>query len=77
MASERHVKLFRIGRNRVVRSPRAFELPGKDAIMRKEDDRLILEAAPAKPPLAILAALAPLDDAVAPIADLPLDPVEL
>ncbi len=40
---ERHVKLFKNGRNQVVRIPRGFELPGKDAIMRKEGDRLIIE----------------------------------
>ena len=43
---ERHVKLFRNGRNQAVRIPREFELPGTYAIMRKEGDRLILEPAP-------------------------------
>jgi antitoxin VapB len=43
---ERHVKLFRNGRNQSVRIPREFELQGTDAIMRKEGDRLILEPAP-------------------------------
>ena len=42
---ERHVKLFRNGRNQAVRIPREFELPGTDAIMHKEGDRLILELA--------------------------------
>jgi predicted nucleic acid-binding protein len=31
---ERHVKLFKNGRNQAVRIPREFELPGEDAIMR-------------------------------------------
>ena len=43
---ERHVKLFKNGRNQAVRIPREFELPGEDAIMRKEGDRLIIEPAP-------------------------------
>ena len=43
MGAERHVKLFRNGRNQAVRIPREFELPGEDAVMRKEGDRLILE----------------------------------
>jgi virulence-associated protein VagC len=40
---ERHVKLFKNGRNQAVRIPREFELPGEDAIMRKEGERLIIE----------------------------------
>jgi antitoxin VapB len=43
MGAERHVKLFRNGRNQAVRIPREFELPGDDAIMRKEGDRLVIE----------------------------------
>ncbi len=45
LASERHVRLFKNGRNQAVRIPREFELPGEDAIMRKEGDRLIIELA--------------------------------
>ncbi|EQD50283.1 virulence-associated protein VapB-like protein, partial [mine drainage metagenome] len=48
MFPERHVKLFRNGRNQTVRIPREFELPGKDAIMRKESERLIIEPMPPK-----------------------------
>jgi len=40
---EREVKLFRNGRNQAVRIPVEFELPGNEAIMRKEGDRLIIE----------------------------------
>lgn len=43
MASERHVKFFRNGRNQAVRIPREFELPGDGGIMRKEGDRLVIE----------------------------------
>jgi antitoxin VapB len=39
----REVKLFRNGRNQAVRIPVEFELPGNEAIMRKEGDRLIIE----------------------------------
>lgn len=46
MGAERHVKLFRNGRNQAVRIPREFELPGEDAVMRKDGDTLII--APAK-----------------------------
>lgn len=48
MGAERHVKLFRNGRNQAVRIPREFELPGDDAVMRKDGDRLILEPAARK-----------------------------
>jgi antitoxin VapB len=74
---ERHVKLFKNGRNQAVRIPREFELPGEDAIMRKEGERLIIEPASPKSLLALLATLEPLDEELPPVHDLPLDPVEL
>ena len=77
MIPERHVKLFKNGRNQAVRIPREFEFSGEDAIMRKEGDRLIIEPAPPKSLLAVLAALTPLRDDFPPIQDLPPDPVEL
>ena len=39
----KRVSLFRNGRNQAVRIPREFELPGKEAIMRSEDGRLVIE----------------------------------
>ena len=45
MGDERHVRLFKNGRNQAVRIPVEFELPGDEAIMRKEGDRLIIEPA--------------------------------
>ena len=77
VTTERHVKLFKNGRNQAVRIPREFELPGEDAIMRKEGDRLIIEPAPPKSLLAVLATLTPLDEDFPPIPELALDPVEL
>ena len=74
---ERHVKIFKNGRNQAVRIPREFELPGEDAIMRKDGARLIIEPAPPRSLLAVLATLEPLDEEIAPIVDLPLEPVEL
>jgi antitoxin VapB len=74
---ERHVKLFRNGRNQAVRIPREFELPGEDAIIRKDGERLIIEAAPPRSLLALLATLAPLKEEFPPIADPAPDPVEL
>ena len=41
-AQERHVKLFRNGRNQAVRIPIEFELAGSDAIMRREGESLVI-----------------------------------
>ncbi len=75
MFPERHVKLFKNGRNQAVRIPREFELPGEDAIMRKEGDRLIIELAPPKSLLGLLATMTPLEEDFPPIPDPPPDPV--
>jgi antitoxin VapB len=77
MIPERHVKLFKNGRNQAVRIPREFELPGEDAIMRKDGDRLIIEPAPPKSLLALLARLSPIDEDFPPIADPLPDRIEL
>lgn len=77
MIPERHVRLFRNGRNQAVRIPREFELPGREAIMRKEGERLIIEPAQPKSLLAVLATLEPLDENFPPMAELDLGPVEL
>jgi antitoxin VapB len=69
MISERRVRLFRNGKNQAVRIPRGFELPGKDAVMRKEGERLIVEPAPPRSLLEVLAALTPLDEALPEITD--------
>ena len=74
---EKHVKLFRNGRNQAVRIPREFELPGNDALMRKEGERLIIEAAPPKSLLAVLDRLSPIDEQFPPIAELSSDTVDL
>lgn len=77
MGVERHVKLFKNGRSQAVRIPREFELPGDEAIMRKEGERLIIEAAPLRSLRAILASLEPIEEDFPPIDDPapePLDP---
>ncbi len=45
--------------------------------MRKEGERLIIEPAPPKSLLAVLASLAPLDEDFPPIPVLALDPIDL
>jgi len=42
--SVRHVRLFKNGRSQAVRIPREFELPGTEAVLRRDESgRLILE----------------------------------
>ena len=48
MQTERHVRLFRNGRNQAVRIPRDFEMDGNEAIIRKDGNRLIIEPVSAK-----------------------------
>jgi antitoxin VapB len=74
MATERHVKLFKNGRNQAVRIPREFELPGQDAIMRREGERLIIEPCQ---PKSLLSLLAPLDEDFPPIPDPSREPAGL
>ena len=74
---ERHVKLFKNGRNQAVRIPREFELPGEDAIVRKDGERLIIEPAPPRSLVAVLAALPTLDEEFPPIEDSPAEAVDL
>lgn len=77
--SERHVRLFRNGRNQALRIPREFELEGEEALIHKEGDRLIVE------PIRkgrLLALLASLDSLTEPFPDIdddlpPLDDVQL
>jgi antitoxin VapB len=38
-----HVKLFRVGHSQVLRIPREFELPGYEAVIYREGQRLVLE----------------------------------
>lgn len=76
MSQQRHVSLFRNGRNQAVRIPREFEMEGTEAIMRKEGDQLIIEPAPPHSGLmALLAGWEPMDEALPEVAD-PPPPVE-
>ena len=59
MQTERHVRLFRNGRNQAVRIPREFELEGNEAIIRKEGNRLIIE--PVSQPNKLISILKTLD----------------
>ncbi len=73
----RRVRLFRNGRNQAVRIPREFELPGDEAVMRRDGDRLVIEPSARRPLMAVLAKLEPLAGDFPPIADEPPEPVDL
>jgi antitoxin VapB len=76
-SAERHVRLFKNGRSQAVRIPREFELPGKEAVMRKEGKRLIIEPAPTRSLLELLDTLDPIDEELPAIEDKPPEPVNL
>lgn len=77
MQAERHVRLFRNGRNQAIRIPREYELPGNEAIIRREGNRLIIEPLQRPSLLAFLASCQPVMDVNFPDIDnlLPLDDV--
>ena len=73
--AERHVRLFRNGRNQALRIPREFELEGDEAIIRKEGNRLIVEPIQKGQLLALLATLRPLNESL-PDIDVDLSPLD-
>jgi len=77
MFPERHVRLFKNGRNQALRIPRDFELPSDEAIIRKEGNRLVVEPVAHPSLLAILATLEPLDEDLPEIEDVPPENIVL
>lgn len=79
MDSERHVRFFRNGRNQAVRIPREFEMDAEEAIIRREDDRLVIEPIRRTGLLATLSTLVALDETFPDIDKglLPLDDTAL
>ena len=77
--SQKHVRLFRNGRNQAVRIPKGFEMDCDEAIIRKEGNRLVLEPVKKSGLLSVLAELKPLDDVFPDVDEalLPLDDVQL
>ena len=79
MNSERHVRFFRNGRNQAIRIPREFEMDAEEAIIRREDDRLVIEPIRKQGLLATLSKLPALNEAfpdvdggLTPLDDVPL-----
>ena len=78
---ERHVRLFRNGSNQAIRIPREFELEGKEAIIRKEGNKLIIEALKKKNLVEWLDSHEPIEESPIPAINdddlLPLDDIDL
>ena len=62
MRQQRHVRLFRNGRNQAVRIPVEFELPGDEAIMHRDGDRLVIEPVRRRGLLGLLKTMKPLPE---------------
>ena len=62
MPEQRTVRLFRNGRNQAVRIPVEFELPGDEAIMRRDGDRLVIEPVRKRGLVALLKTMTPLTE---------------
>ena len=70
MSEHRHVRLFRNGRNQAVRIPVDFELPGDEAIMHRDGDRLVIEPVRKRGLVALLKTMTPLEERFPEIDDL-------
>jgi len=78
MQTERHVRLFRNGRNQAVRIPRDFEIDGNEAIIRKDGKRLIIEPVSAKNRLVeLLKTLEPIKEEFPEMEDPPVEDEEI
>ena len=78
--SVRHVRLFKNGRSQAVRIPREFELPGNEAILRRDKSgRLILQPLPRRKLVDLLSTWTTLDekDQLPVIEDRPAEPLEI
>ena len=74
LSRQRRVSLFRNGRDQAVRIPKdmelpGMELPGDEAVLRKEGDRLILEPVRPASLLALLKTLSPIEEGFTDIED--------
>jgi antitoxin VapB len=66
---QRHVRLFRDGRNQAVRIPVEFELPGDEAITHRDGDRLMIEPVRKRELVALLKTMKPLEQGFPEIDD--------
>jgi len=77
MGDQRHVRLFRNGRNQAVRIPVEFELPGNEAIIHRDGDRLVIEPVRKRGLVALLKTMNPVEDEFPEIDDSALPPEDV
>jgi antitoxin VapB len=73
----RHVRLFRNNRNQAIRIPVEFELPGSEAIISRDGDRLIVEPVRTRGLAALLDSWEPLAEEFPEAADPPSAPKDV
>jgi antitoxin VapB len=61
MTQRRRVRLFRIGRGQAVRIPVALQLPGDEAIMHRDGERLVIEPVRKRRLIALLETMTPME----------------
>jgi antitoxin VapB len=71
MSDHRRVRLFRSGGRQTVQIPPEFELPGDQAVLRRDGARLVLGPVRKRGLIALLATMRPLDLDFPEIDDLP------
>jgi antitoxin VapB len=69
LSGQRHVRLFRNGRNQAVRIPVEFELPGDEAIMHRDGERLVIEPVRKRGLIALLKTMKPVEESLPEIDD--------
>jgi antitoxin VapB len=69
MPKQRHVRLFRVGRNQAVQIPLEFELPGNEAILHRDGDRLVIEPVRKCGLIALLKTMKPFEERFPEIED--------
>jgi antitoxin VapB len=69
MSEQRRVRLFRNGRNQAVRIPVEFELPGNEAVLHRDGDRLVIEPLRKRGLVALLKSMKPVNEDFPDIAD--------
>ena len=69
MHGRRHVRLFRTGVNQTISIPRALELPGHEAIMHRDGDRLVIVPVRKRGLVALLKTMKPIEEGFPAIDD--------
>ena len=69
MPEHRHVRLFRNGRNQAVRVAVELGLPGNEAVMHRDGDRLVIEPLRKRELVALLRTMRPLNEELPQIDD--------